>query len=205
MIPSPLDLIVLILLLLAVAHARRDADPPRPAAGGGAEADPLPVRRDRTSRRPLSMRRFASAEPSTPPWFRRPWLRSRSPFRSTPQPRQAAAALPVLEAVEHRALNNGVPVDSRIERGRSPRHALRELASHERFDRIVVAAGNGHGESRASMPTTSPGCSTSCRGKSSFCVLRRDNRPVTARLAALRAARLRVPARGGPRQLFGVG
>ena len=53
--------------------------------------------------------------------------------------------MPVLEAVEHRALNNGVPVDSRIERGRSPRHALRELASHERFDRIVVAAGNGHG------------------------------------------------------------
>jgi glycine/D-amino acid oxidase-like deaminating enzyme len=34
-----------------------------------------------------------------------------------------------------------VPVDARIERGRTVRHALRELAAHERFDRIVVAAG----------------------------------------------------------------
>jgi nucleotide-binding universal stress UspA family protein len=58
----------------------------------------------------------------------------------SPQPRQAASALPVLDAVEQRALSNGVPVDSRIERGRSTRHALRQLASHESYDRIVVAA-----------------------------------------------------------------
>ena len=63
----------------------------------------------------------------------------------SPQPRQAAAVLPVLDAVEQRALNNGVPVDSRIERGRSTRHALRELASHERYDRIVVAADGDEG------------------------------------------------------------
>lgn len=61
----------------------------------------------------------------------------------SPQPRQAAMAMPVLDAVEQRALNNGVPVDSRIERGRSTRHALRELASHERYDRIVVVAADG--------------------------------------------------------------
>ncbi len=36
-----------------------------------------------------------------------------------PLPRQASKALPVLEAVEQRALSNGVPVDSRIERGRT--------------------------------------------------------------------------------------
>ncbi|MCB0876924.1 MAG: universal stress protein, partial [Solirubrobacterales bacterium] len=63
----------------------------------------------------------------------------------SPQPRQAAMAMPVLDAVEQRALNNGVPVDSRIERGRSTRHALRELASHERYDRIVVAADGEDG------------------------------------------------------------
>lgn len=63
----------------------------------------------------------------------------------SPQPRQAAMAMPVLDAVEQRALNNGVPVDSRIERGRSTRHALRELASHERYDRIVVAADGQDG------------------------------------------------------------
>jgi nucleotide-binding universal stress UspA family protein len=62
------------------------------------------------------------------------------------QPRQAAVVLPVLEAIEQRALSNDVPVDSRIERGRSVRHALHELAAHERYDRIVVAAGNGNGE-----------------------------------------------------------
>jgi hypothetical protein len=65
------------------------------------------------------------------------------------QPRQAAVVLPVLEAIEQRALSNGVPVDSRIERGRSVRHALDELAAHERYDRIVVAAGNGNGDGLA--------------------------------------------------------
>jgi hypothetical protein len=62
------------------------------------------------------------------------------------QPRQAAVVLPVLEAIEQRALSNGVPVDSRIERGRTVRHALDGLAAHERYDRIVVAAGNGGGD-----------------------------------------------------------
>jgi len=33
-----------------------------------------------------------------------------------------------------------VAVDSRIERGRTYRHALLELIAHERYDRIVVAA-----------------------------------------------------------------
>ena len=55
-------------------------------------------------------------------------------------PRQCAEAMPLLEAIEHRAIENGVPVDSRIERGRTYRHALRELLAHEPYDRIVIAA-----------------------------------------------------------------
>ncbi len=33
-----------------------------------------------------------------------------------------------------------VPVDPRVEVGRSPRHALLALIEHERFDRIVIPA-----------------------------------------------------------------
>jgi nucleotide-binding universal stress UspA family protein len=62
-----------------------------------------------------------------------------------PLPRQAAQALPTLEAIEQRALSAGVPVDSRIERGRTRRHAIRELIDHEHYDRIVAAASaNGN-------------------------------------------------------------
>jgi hypothetical protein len=53
---------------------------------------------------------------------------------------ECALALPLLEAVEQRATRAHVPVDSRIERGRTVRHALRELMEHERFERMVVAA-----------------------------------------------------------------
>jgi hypothetical protein len=56
-------------------------------------------------------------------------------------------ALPLLEAIEQRAVRVEVPVDARIERGRTVRHALRELIAHERFERMVVAAGaDGSGE-----------------------------------------------------------
>jgi nucleotide-binding universal stress UspA family protein len=62
----------------------------------------------------------------------------------TPLPRQSDRALTLLEAVEQRAHQCGIPVDARIERGRDPRHALRELLDHERYDRIVLpAATNG--------------------------------------------------------------
>jgi hypothetical protein len=49
----------------------------------------------------------------------------------------------MLEAVEHAAVRAGVPVDARIEKGRSPTHALRRLWEVERFDRIVAPAPNG--------------------------------------------------------------
>jgi hypothetical protein len=58
-----------------------------------------------------------------------------------PLPDDCAVALPLLEAVEQRATRAEVPVDARIERGRTVRHALRQLMTHERFERMVVAAG----------------------------------------------------------------
>jgi hypothetical protein len=53
---------------------------------------------------------------------------------------QVARALPLLEAVEHAALRARVPVDARIEKGRSLTHALTRLWEVERFDRIVAPA-----------------------------------------------------------------
>jgi hypothetical protein len=58
---------------------------------------------------------------------------------------EVAVALPLLEAVEHAARRAGVSVDARIEKGRSPTHALRRLWDEERFDRIVAPAPNGRG------------------------------------------------------------
>jgi nucleotide-binding universal stress UspA family protein len=57
-------------------------------------------------------------------------------------PVQCDRALPLLEAIEHRAVRSGVNVDSRIERGRSYRHAIRELIEHEAFDATVVTAAD---------------------------------------------------------------
>ncbi|HUJ35313.1 MAG TPA: universal stress protein [Solirubrobacteraceae bacterium] len=55
-------------------------------------------------------------------------------------PRQCSMAMPLLEAVEQRATEAGIPVDSRIVRGRNRRHALRHAIAEEKFDRIVLAA-----------------------------------------------------------------
>lgn len=60
---------------------------------------------------------------------------------------QVGVAMPLLEAVEHAAYRAGVAVDARIEKGRSPTHALRRLWQIERFDQILAPApanrGNG--------------------------------------------------------------
>jgi hypothetical protein len=59
--------------------------------------------------------------------------------------RQSGICLPLQEAIEQRATEAGVPVDARIQRGRSYRHALRQAIQTERFDWIVIAAAsNGH-------------------------------------------------------------
>jgi nucleotide-binding universal stress UspA family protein len=58
-----------------------------------------------------------------------------------PIPREAEQAMAMLEAIEQRAVAKDVPVDARIERGRTYRHALARLLSEEQFDRVVVSAG----------------------------------------------------------------
>jgi hypothetical protein len=50
-----------------------------------------------------------------------------------PMHQQVAAAMPLLEAVEQAALRAGVPVDCRIESGRTPTHALERLCAVEHF------------------------------------------------------------------------
>jgi nucleotide-binding universal stress UspA family protein len=63
----------------------------------------------------------------------------------SPLPRQASVCLPLQEAIEHRAAAFGVPIDARIERGRTYRHALRRTIANERFERIVMAAASNGG------------------------------------------------------------
>ena len=58
----------------------------------------------------------------------------------TPLQQDVEVAMPLLEAVERAATRAKVPVDARIERGRSPIHALRKLWEVEHFDRLLVPA-----------------------------------------------------------------
>jgi hypothetical protein len=61
-----------------------------------------------------------------------------------PVPMQCETALPLLDTIEQRAGRAHVDVDSRIESGRTTRHALARLLEEERYDRIVaVAAADG--------------------------------------------------------------
>jgi hypothetical protein len=52
-------------------------------------------------------------------------------------------ALPILDAIESEARKSGVPVDSRMERERSLRDAIRRLWAVEHFDRIILPATPG--------------------------------------------------------------
>jgi hypothetical protein len=58
----------------------------------------------------------------------------------TALPVQCARGMPLLEAIEQRVASQGIPVDSRVGRGRSARDALRKLLDGEHFDRIIVSA-----------------------------------------------------------------
>jgi universal stress protein family protein len=71
------------------------------------------------------------------------------PLRLTleaPIPTECEVAMPLLETIEQRATRLGIPVDPRIERGRTPRHALAQLLDHERYDRVVIPAKTAHSE-----------------------------------------------------------
>ena len=58
----------------------------------------------------------------------------------SPLREQVQVAMPLLEAVEHASLRAGVPVDARIEKGRTLTHALKRLWEAEHFDRIIAPA-----------------------------------------------------------------
>jgi nucleotide-binding universal stress UspA family protein len=61
-------------------------------------------------------------------------------------PAQSQQGMPVIEAIEQRAAAQGVPVDSRIARGRTYRDALRRLLDEESFDRIIISATDSRRE-----------------------------------------------------------
>lgn len=111
-------------------------------------------------------------------------------------------ALPMLEAIEQRAARAEVPVDSRIERGRTVRHALRELIAHERFERMVVAAGadsSGEGftpEAVAWLLSNVPGEVIVLRsaGAGAQVLSSTPNAPIQA------SAQARAPSAGAPAQ-----
>jgi hypothetical protein len=67
----------------------------------------------------------------------------------SPLTKEVSVALPLLEAVENAASRCDVPVDARIEKGRTPTHALRRLWEVEQFDRVIApaptASDNGAG------------------------------------------------------------
>lgn len=62
----------------------------------------------------------------------------------SPLTKDVSVAMPALEAVEHAALRAGVAVDARIEKGRTPTHALRRLWQVEQFDRVIAPAPTEH-------------------------------------------------------------
>jgi EmrB/QacA subfamily drug resistance transporter len=57
--------------------------------------------------------------------------------------RDQGIARPMLDAIEQKGSRDGVPIDPRIEVGRTYRHALERLYKAERFDRTVADAGEG--------------------------------------------------------------
>ena len=127
-------------LALAVAWRRRGAAGGAPAAAGSGRRILFPFDGEALSEAALdSALRIARAEGATLVPAYLACVPMKLPL-STSLPYACDAALPLLEAIEQRATAAGVPVDGRIERGRTNRHAVRELMEHERFDRLVVAA-----------------------------------------------------------------
>jgi hypothetical protein len=139
--------IILAIALLALAvvylRSRRQRSTPSPSRGG--ERILFPFIGGALSKRALDAAlRLASAEDATVV----PVFLARVPLHlplDAPLPKQSGLAIPLQEAIEHRATTFGVPVDARIERGRTYRHALRTALAHERCSRIVIAAAaHGH-------------------------------------------------------------
>jgi hypothetical protein len=136
-------LLVVIGFLSVAALRGRDHEPAAPAATSTRILFPF-VSQGLSPRALDAALRLARAEQGTlvPVFIARVGLHL--PL-DAPLPRQSQIAIPLQEAVEQRAVAFGVAVDSRIERGRSLRHGLRQTVEHERYDRIVIAASNKRG------------------------------------------------------------
>jgi nucleotide-binding universal stress UspA family protein len=126
----------------AIAKRRR-----RRAAGEGVHRILLPFTGTEISRRALDAAlRLARAEGGT----LMPAYLATVPLQlplSCAMPKEAAAAMAMLEAIEQRAAAQEVQIDARVERGRTYRHALERLLAEEDFDRVVVPAGSVNGTS----------------------------------------------------------
>jgi nucleotide-binding universal stress UspA family protein len=139
-------IVVLAVTLVAVVVRQRGSTEQRPSGlpGQATRRILFPFVANALSRRALDAAlRLAHAEDATLV----PVFLARVPLHlplDSPLPRQSEVAIPLQEAIEHRAAEFGVPVDARIQRGRSNRHALRQMIDRERFDRIVIAAA-AHG------------------------------------------------------------
>jgi hypothetical protein len=58
-------------------------------------------------------------------------------------PAQCSIGMPLLEAIEQAAARAEIPVDARVARGRTYRHALEQLLAEEPVDRVIVpTSGN---------------------------------------------------------------
>jgi nucleotide-binding universal stress UspA family protein len=125
----------------ALARRRR-----RKAAGDGVHRILLPFTGTEISRRALDAAlRLARAEGGT----LMPAYLATVPLQlplGCALPKEAAAAMAMLEAIEQRAAAQEVEVDARIERGRTYRHALERLLGDEEFDRVVVPAQANGGQ-----------------------------------------------------------
>ncbi len=58
----------------------------------------------------------------------------------SPLPVQCSNGMPLLEAIEQRAISQGIAVDARVARGRTYREALRRQLQEEPVDRVIVSA-----------------------------------------------------------------
>jgi hypothetical protein len=62
-----------------------------------------------------------------------------------PVQRQSLKALPFFDRIQDQADSLGVPLDCRIQPGRSYRHSMRRAFELDDFDRVVIAAAGTHG------------------------------------------------------------
>jgi hypothetical protein len=140
---GPLDVVLVICAVLAgtaggilIARRRRRA----PAGAGRVHRILLPFTGGAISRRALDAAlRLARAEDAT----LMPAFLATVP-RHLPLdaaiPLQCELGMPLLEAIEQAAARADVPVDARVARGRTYRHALERLLDEEPVDRVIVSA-----------------------------------------------------------------